>query len=172
MLKNLDEQFMHLALQEAEKAFLKDEVPVGAVLIKNGIVIAMAHNMRETENDPTAHAELIALRKGAFRIKSWRLKDATLYVTKEPCVMCAGVMVNARLDRLVYGCRDEKGGAVHSLYSLLSDKRLNHCVEVASGVLEEECSSILKMFFEKRRNRLVAKQRGVDQKGWRSGRVV
>jgi len=148
---DIDEQFMRLAIQEAEKASLKDEVPVGAVLVKDNVVIATAYNMREAENNPTAHAELIALREGASKIKSWRLRDAILYVTKEPCIMCAGAILNTRLARLVYGCRDKKGGAVHSLYNLLSDKRLNHQVEVISGVLEDECSLILKRFFQERR---------------------
>ncbi|MBI4838410.1 MAG: tRNA adenosine(34) deaminase TadA [Nitrospirae bacterium] len=142
---------MRLALTEAQKAFLRDEVPVGAVLVKNNIVVTSACNMRETENDPSAHAELTALRDGASRLKSWRLTDAVLYVTKEPCVMCAGAMVNARLGRVVYGCTDEKGGAVHSLYRILSDKRLNHQVEVVSGVLADECAALLRDFFQKRR---------------------
>lgn len=142
---------MQLALKEAEAAFREGEVPVGAILVRDNIVIATAHNMREAKNDPTAHAELIALREAASRIKSWRLKGAILYVTKEPCIMCAGAIVNARLGRLVYGCRDEKGGAVDSLYNLLSDKRLNHQVEVIGCVLEDECAEILKRFFEIRR---------------------
>ncbi|MBI4929731.1 MAG: tRNA adenosine(34) deaminase TadA [Bacteroidetes bacterium] len=150
-----DERFMRLAIKEAAKALLKNEVPVGTVLVKNNIVIATAHNMRETKNDPTAHAEIIALKEGASEIKSWRLTDATLYVTKEPCVMCAGAMVNARLKRLVYGCKDKKSGAVDSLYNLLSDKRLNHRVELISGVLEDECDLMLKRFFQSRRNRTV-----------------
>ena len=142
---------MKLALEEAEVAFTEGEVPVGAVLVKDGKVIAKAHNLRETSNDPTGHAEILALRAGAEGITKWRLTDATLYVTKEPCVMCAGAMVNARLGRLVYGCRDEKGGAVDSLYHLLTDKRLNHQVEVVSGLLERECAEILKRFFQERR---------------------
>jgi tRNA(adenine34) deaminase len=146
-----DVYFMRLALEEAKIAFSKGEVPVGAVLVKNGKVIAKSHNQRETSNDPTGHAELILLRCGSRENDNWRLTDTILYVTKEPCIMCAGAMVNARLGRLVYGCRDEKGGAVDSLYHVLSDKRLNHQVEVISGVLEEECASILKKFFQNRR---------------------
>jgi tRNA(adenine34) deaminase len=149
--KNKDICFMKLALEEASLAFAEGEIPVGAVLVKNGKVIAKAHNQRESTNDPTGHAEIIALKYGSREEKSWRLTDSTLYVTKEPCIMCAGAMVNARLGRLVYGCKDEKGGAVDSLYSILSDKRLNHQVEVVAGVLEEECSEILKKFFQNRR---------------------
>jgi tRNA(adenine34) deaminase len=142
---------MRMALEEATLAYNEGEVPVGAVLIKDGKVIAKTHNQRETSKDPTGHAEIIALKQGSRGEDNWRLTDYTLYVTKEPCIMCAGAMVNARLGRLVYGCTDEKGGAVSSLYSVLSDKRLNHQVEVLSGVLEEECSEILKKFFRNRR---------------------
>jgi tRNA(adenine34) deaminase len=149
--RNEDIYFMKLALEEARLAFDEGEVPVGAVLVKNGTVIAKVHNQRETTKDPTGHAEIIALKHGSKEKESWRLTDSTLYVTKEPCIMCAGAMVNARLGRLVYGCRDEKGGAVDSLYSILSDKRLNHQVEFISGILEEECSEILKRFFQNHR---------------------
>jgi tRNA(adenine34) deaminase len=146
-----DVRFMRMALEEAGVAFREGEVPVGAVLVKDDQVIASAHNCRESSHDPTGHAEILAIRLGAQKCGNWRLADATLYVTKEPCIMCAGAMVNARLGRLVYGCRDEKGGAVDSLYSLLSDKRLNHQVGVFSGVLGEECAEILKRFFQGRR---------------------
>jgi len=146
-----DVHFMRLALEEAMLAFDKGEVPVGAVLVQEGRVIARAHNTRETSNDPAGHAETLALRTGAQSVGRWRLTDAVLYVTKEPCIMCAGVMVNSRLGRLVYGCKDEKGGAVDSLYGLLNDKRLNHQVEVESGILAEECSEILRRFFRARR---------------------
>ena len=142
---------MKLALEEASLAFSEGEVPVGAVLVIEDVVVARAHNTRESSKDPTAHAELAAIRSGAEKGISWRLTEATLYVTKEPCIMCAGSMVNARIARLVYGCKDEKGGAVNSLYKLLSDRRLNHQVEVVSGVLEEECAEILKRFFQERR---------------------
>jgi tRNA(adenine34) deaminase len=146
-----DIHFMRLALEEAGIAFQVGEVPVGAILVQDNVVMAKAHNCRETLNDPTGHAEIIVLKTGAAKIGSWRLTNAALYVTKEPCIMCAGAIVNARIGRLVYGCMDEKGGAVNSLYSLLSDKRLNHQVEVISGVLEEECSEVLKKFFRERR---------------------
>ncbi len=146
-----DIHFMRLALKGAETAFDEGEVPVGAVLVINGEVITTAHNTRESIFDPTAHAEIIAMREAARKIKNWRLSDTTLYVTKEPCIMCAGAMVNARLGRLVYGCGDVKGGAVHSLYQILSDSRLNHQVEVVSGVLEDECAALLRRFFKNRR---------------------
>ncbi|MBA4348483.1 MAG: tRNA-specific adenosine deaminase [Thermodesulfovibrio sp.] len=144
---------MRLALKEAEEAFNEGEVPVGAVLVVHNEIIAIERNSRESTFDPTNHAEISVLREAAGKIKNWRLTDATLYVTKEPCVMCAGAMVNARLGRLVYGCDDTKGGAVNSLYKLLSDKRLNHQVEVVSGVLEEECAQLLKRFFESLRSK-------------------
>jgi tRNA(adenine34) deaminase len=146
-----DIYFMKIALEEAQRAFDKGEVPVGAVLVHVGSVIAKAHNNRETSKDPTAHAEILVLRAGVNEYTSWRLTDAVLYVTKEPCIMCAGAMLNARLGRLVYACKDEKGGAVDTLYSLLSDIRLNHRVEVTSGVLENECAEILQRFFKLRR---------------------
>lgn len=149
MVQDID--FMHIALKEAEKAFNEDEVPVGAVLVIDGEVISSTHNKRESCFDPTAHAEIMALREASRKIENWRLSDATLYVTKEPCIMCAGAMVNARLGRLVYGCQDIKAGAVQSLYHLLTDKRLNHQVEVVSGMLEEECAELLKRFFKNRR---------------------
>ena len=147
-----DSAFMRLALREAESAFTEDEVPVGAVLVVDGQVIASTRNNRETSFDPAGHAELMAIREGAQKLKKWRLSNATLYVTKEPCPMCAGAMVNARLGRLVYGCGDVKGGAVDNLYQLLSDSRLNHQVEVVSGVLEEDCAQLLKKFFGNRRS--------------------
>ena len=146
-----DIYFMRLALEEAEAAFDAHEVPVGAFIVQGDVVIARTHNRRESSNDPTGHAELLALRVASQKLQRWRLSDSTLYVTKEPCIMCAGAMVNARLGRLVYGCRDEKGGAVDSLYKLLSDSRLNHQVEVVSGVLQDECAEILKRFFHERR---------------------
>jgi tRNA(adenine34) deaminase len=148
---NRDDFFMRMALEEATLAYNVGEVPVGAVLVKDGKVIVKTHNQRETSKDPTGHAEIIVLKQGSKGEDNWRLTGYTLYVTKEPCIMCAGAMVNARLGRLIYGCKDEKGGAVNSLYSVLSDKRLNHQVEVLSGVLEEECSEILKKFFRNRR---------------------
>ena len=142
---------MQLALKEAGLAFDKGEVPVGAVLVSNGQVISSAHNIKETSGDPTAHAELLVIREGSIITGEWRLDEATLYVTKEPCVMCAGAMINSRLGRLVYGCKDDRFGAVNSCYQLLHDPGLNHQVRVVAGILEERCADILKKFFELRR---------------------
>ncbi len=148
---NSDELFMQCAMKEAVSAFDKGEVPVGAVLVIDGQVIASSHNNKETTGDPTSHAELLVVREGSIKTGDWRLYEATLYVTKEPCVMCAGAMINARLGRLVYGCRDDRFGAVNSCHQILHDPGLNHQVRVVSGVLEEQCAGILKKFFEMRR---------------------
>jgi tRNA(adenine34) deaminase len=129
------------------------EVPVGAVVVVRGEVVAIAHNQRETKNDPTAHAEIVALRTAAAALDSWRLVDADLYVSMEPCPMCAGAIVNARVRRLIYGCDDPKAGAVRTLYRLLDDPRLNHRVEIMAGVLADESSSLLKSFFSRLRLR-------------------
>ncbi len=142
---------MRLALKEASLAFQEGEVPVGAVLVTDGNVIGCSHNLRESSKDPLAHAEILALREGAKKSDNWRLTGTTLYVTKEPCIMCAGAIVNSRIDRLVYGCSDIKAGGVESLYKILSDRRLNHQVAVVSGILEEECAEILQRFFRERR---------------------
>lgn len=146
-----DDLFMRRALEQAEQAFQEGEVPVGAVLVINDQVIASAYNKKVLTNDPTAHAELTVIREGAFKKGDWRLTDAVLYVTKEPCVMCAGSMINARLGRLVYGCGDERFGAVNSQYQILFDPALNHQVKVVPGVLERECANILKKFFKTKR---------------------
>jgi tRNA(adenine34) deaminase len=143
--------FMRQALCEADMAYAKGEVPVGAVLVQGHEVIGTAHNLRESSKDPSAHAELLAMRAGTSRFDSWRLSGTTLYVTKEPCIMCAGAIINARVSRLVYGCRDAKAGGVNSLYAILNDGRLNHQVEVVQGVFEVECSSVLQRFFRERR---------------------
>ena len=142
---------MRLALKEAGLAFQKGEVPVGALISKDGKVISSSHNLREISKDPSAHAEILVIRDATKISDSWRLTGLTLYVTKEPCIMCAGALVNSRIARLVYGCRDEKAGGVDSLYQLLNDKRLNHQVEVVSGVLDKECACILRNFFKERR---------------------
>lgn len=147
-----DYRFMEEAIKEAKKAALKKEVPVGAVIVKEGKIIARGHNQRESTNDATSHAEIIAIRKASKKIKNWRLSGCTLYVTVEPCPMCAGAIVQARIDRVVYGAKDPKAGAVETLYQILSDKRLNHQVkEVISGVKEKECAELLKDFFKKLR---------------------
>ena len=144
---------MRVALEEAKKAFDEDEVPVGAVIVKDGEIIARAHNRRESTLDPTAHAEILAIREASKRLKNWRLTDTTLYVTKEPCPMCAAAIVHARIKRVVYGCKDEKGGGVDSLYSILTDPRLNHQAEVVSGVMSEECAELLVNFFRQKRKK-------------------
>src|SRR5262250_1448161 len=139
--------FMRRALAAAEEAASRGEVPVGAVVVLGDEVVAVAHNERETASDPTAHAEVLALRRAAAALGSWRLTDADLYVTMEPCPMCAGALVNARIRRLYFGCDDPKAGAVRTLYSLLDDRRLNHRVEVVPGLLAAEGSALLRGFF-------------------------
>jgi tRNA(adenine34) deaminase len=150
----LDEQWMREALTEARVAAARGEVPVGAVLIDaHGALVARAHNLRETIEDPTAHAELIALRWASMDRRSWRLPDVTLYVTLEPCPMCAGALVNARVPRVVWGCDDPKAGAVTTLFNIGTDPRLNHRFEVTRGILADECSDELKRFFKKLREK-------------------
>ena len=146
-----DEYFMRLALREAERAVAHDDVPIGAVIVREGEVVAAAHNERELRQDPTAHAEIIALRDAARLAGSWRVLDAALYVTLEPCAMCAGAIVLARLARVVYGADDPKGGAVRSCFAVLSHERLNHRVHVTAGVLAEESAAVLQKFFAARR---------------------
>ena len=142
-----DEAFMACALALAEAARREAEVPVGAVVVRSGAVIGQGRNRREAQAEPTSHAEILAIRQAARARASWRLDDCTLYVTLEPCVMCAGAIVQARIRRLVFGCLDPKGGAVRSLYRICDDPRLNHRVAVTEGVLGERCSVILKGFF-------------------------
>src|ERR1700690_3838566 len=139
--------FMHRALAAANEAGGRGEVPVGAVVVLGGAIVAVAHNERETGSDPTAHAEILALRRAAAALGSWRLCDADLFVTMEPCPMCAGALVNARIRRLYYGCDDPKAGAARTLYRLLDAAPLNHQVEVISGVLASESAALLKSFF-------------------------
>jgi tRNA(adenine34) deaminase len=146
-----DERFMNMALEEARRAGEEGEVPVGAVLISAGQVIARSHNRPIALSDPTAHAEILALREGAARVGNYRLPDSTIYVTIEPCAMCAGALLQARVRRLVFGAEDPKAGGVRSLYFLLEDERLNHRVEVTAGVLLEESREMLHRFFQKRR---------------------
>lgn len=146
-----DEHFMQLAIEQARVAEENGDVPIGAVIIHNNQVIAKAYNQREQLQDPTAHAEIIALTQAAAALENWHLNGCTMYVTLEPCPMCAGALVLARIDRLVYGCDDPKTGAVKSLYTIVQDGRLNHRLEVTSGVLADECSQILQEFFETRR---------------------
>jgi len=141
------------ALREAEKGFRKDEVPVGAVVVVDGKIIARAHNLRESLIDPTAHAEILAIKKAARKLGGWRLNNATLYTTLEPCPMCAGAIVHSRMKELVYGADDPKAGACGSIMDVVSSEHLNHCVKVSSGVLKKDCSDILKVFFRKLRKR-------------------
>ncbi|MDO5566348.1 MAG: tRNA adenosine(34) deaminase TadA [Planctomycetia bacterium] len=148
---NTDEYFMRLALDEAQLAFDEDEVPVGAVLVHRGQVIARDHNRREQRKDATAHAEMLVIQAAAAFFASWRMEETTLYVTLEPCPMCAGAIVQSRVDRVVYGTTDPKGGAVETLFRLLDDSRLNHRCEIESGVLLEPCRAILQDFFRRRR---------------------
>jgi tRNA(adenine34) deaminase len=147
----MHQQFMTLALEEAEQAFREEEAPVGAIIVCEGRVIARAHNQREQLRDPTAHAEMIAITQAAAAQQSWRLDACTLYVTLEPCPMCAGAILQARIPTLVYGARDPKAGAVDSLYRLLDDPRLNHRCLVVAGVLAEPCGAILTRFFQQQR---------------------
>jgi tRNA(adenine34) deaminase len=144
------EYFMTAALQMAKKAAKKDEVPVGAVIVYNGAVIAKAHNLRETKRSPLAHAEIIAIEKAARRLGGWRLTGCTLYVTLEPCPMCAGAIVNSRIDEVVFGAYDPKAGACGTLYNL-AEGRLNHTPIVTGGVMEPECADILKEYFKSKR---------------------
>ena len=151
MLEPTDETFMDMALREAAAARDADEVPIGCCIVHDGRVIARAHNQRETLHDPTAHAEMIAITQAAEALGDWRLLETTLYVTLEPCPMCAGAIVLARIPRVVFGVRDPKAGAVRTLYQLLEDDRLNHRVVVAEGVRAAECGGVLREFFKGKR---------------------
>ncbi len=146
-----DEHWMRYALSLAEQAAVEDEVPVGAVIVHRGRIIASAYNQREQLADPTAHAEMIAITQAASQLKSWRLLDCELFVTLEPCPMCAGAILQARIPRVVYGAIDPKAGAVESLYRMLNDSRLNHRCDVVGGVLAGPCSRVLTEFFENKR---------------------
>ena len=145
------EKFMKEALKEAQKAFDKAEVPVGAVIVKDGKIIARAHNLKETKYDTTKHAEILAIQKASKKLNSWRLIDCEMYVTLEPCSMCAGALINSRIKKVYIGASDEKTGAVGSVFNLLEDYTFNHKVEYQKGVLQDECENILKDFFKKLR---------------------
>ena len=147
----MDETYMMAAIRQAECALRRDEVPVGAVVVKDGRIIARGYNQREGKGDPTAHAELIAVQRAAKRMGDWRLTGCTVYVTLEPCPMCAGVMVNARVDRVVYGAKDPKAGYGGSLHNTMEDSNLNHRCQVQGGVLEERCGALLRRFFQGKR---------------------
>jgi tRNA(adenine34) deaminase len=149
MMQSEDEKWMRHALAEAQLALKKDEVPIGAVVVYEDKIIGRGHNQIEGLNDPTAHAEIIAIGAACSYLSSWRLSGASLYVTLEPCAMCAGAIVLSRLDRLVFGAKDPKAGACGSLYNIVQDIRLNHQLQVVPYILERECSQILESFFEK-----------------------
>ena len=147
MIEKNHDYWMQRAIAEAGKAEAKDEAPIGCVIVRDAKIIARAHNLRETSQDPTAHAELIAIRKAARKLGSWRLLDTTLYVTLEPCTMCMGAIILSRIPAVVFGCYDPKGGAAGSLYNLSNDPRLNHSVQLLPRIMEAECSALLSAFF-------------------------
>jgi tRNA(adenine34) deaminase len=152
-IREEDERWMRLALEEARAAEALGEVPVGAVVVKGGEVVARGHNLTHTLQDPTTHAEMVAIRRAAEATGHWRLLDCTLYVTLEPCTMCSGAIVLSRIPRLVYGAPDPKAGMCGSLQNLVQDPRLNHRVELVPGVLAEECGELLRAFFRARRGK-------------------
>jgi tRNA(adenine34) deaminase len=146
-----DYDFMKIALEEAQDGYRRGEVPVGAVLVREGNILARAHNAPIGMNDPSAHAEMLVLRKAAEIMGNYRLAGTELYVTIEPCIMCAGAIVHARVERVIFGARDPKFGAVASLYNILDDKRLNHQVKVTEGIMGDECGEIISRFFKEKR---------------------
>ena len=150
---NTHEKFMKEAIKEAKKAYEKDEVPVGAVIVKDGKIIARAHNIKETKNDTTKHAEILAIQKASKKLETWRLYGCELYVTLEPCSMCTGALINSRIDKIYIGTMDEKTGACGSVLNLLKDYTFNHKVECEAGILKEECENLLKDFFKQLRRR-------------------
>ena len=147
----MQEKFMKEALKEAEKAYKKLEVPVGAVIVKDGKIIARGHNQKETKTDTTKHAEMIAIQKASKKLKSWRLIDCEMYITLEPCTMCAGAIINSRIKKIYIGAMDEKTGAAGSVLNIFEDYTFNHKVEVEKGIKQEECENILKQFFKELR---------------------
>ncbi len=149
----MQEEFMRLALAEAKKAFAKEEVPVGAVIVQNGKVIAKAHNLKETKHDTTNHAEILVIQKASKKLKKWRLTDCEMYVTLEPCSMCAGALINCRLKKLYIGTMDAKTGACGSVLNILEDYKFNHTVQIETGILKEDCEKLLKDFFKFLRNK-------------------
>lgn len=153
MKSNIDEKYMRIALKEAQNAVILDEVPVGAVIVKDGKILAKSHNLREKSNDPTSHAEINAIRKACKKLNSWRLEGATIYVTIEPCSMCAGTLLQCRISRIVYGASDPKGGAIESSLELFNAKNINHHPEILGGVLKEECSQLISSYFKSKRKK-------------------
>lgn len=162
-------EYMKEALKEARQAELLGEVPIGAVVVYQGQIVGRGHNMREKFQDATYHAEMLAIMEACTTLGTWRLTGCQLYVTLEPCIMCAGAIVNARVDQLYYAAPDPKAGGVTSLYQLLNDQRLNHQVKVHEGVLANQSAKMLKDFFRAIRKRQRAKKRAAKQKGWSSG---
>lgn len=148
---NIDEKYMSIAIKEAKKAEALDEVPVGCVIVQDNKIIAKGHNLREQKLDPTMHAEIVAIRKACKKNKSWRLEGSTIYVTIEPCAMCAGTILWSRCARIVYGATDPKGGAIESSLHLFESKNINHHPEIVGGVLKEECAQIIKEYFKNKR---------------------
>lgn len=159
MTSNQQIQFMKAAIAEAHQAELLDEVPIGAVVVFKGKIIGAGHNMRERFEDATYHAEMLAIEEACQALHSWRLIDCDLYVTLEPCIMCSGAIINSRIRHVYYGATDPKAGGVESLYHLLNDSRLNHQVQITSGILGDECSQMLKSFFKAARKRRKAAKR-------------
>lgn len=151
MTGNPDESYMKEAIIEAKKGLALDEIPIGAVVVQDGRIIGRGHNLRETTGDPTAHAEIIALREAAGKIGHWRLIGCTLYVTLEPCAMCAGAVINGRVDRICFGAYDPKAGCCGTLYDLPGEKKFNHHPDIRGGVLEVECAALLRDFFALKR---------------------
>lgn len=160
-MKTMDELFMLEAMKQAKKAKLIDEVPIGCVIVKDGCIIARGHNLREKKQISTAHAEIIAIEKACKKLGTWRLEDCDLYVTLEPCPMCSGAILQARIKRVIYGATDPKGGCIESCMNMYEIHGFNHYPEVNSGVLEEECSQLLKEFFKKKR---IQKKKKADTK--------
>lgn len=153
LMLEADGYYMDIALEQAQKALAENEVPVGSVVVSNGEIIAIGRNAKETERDPTAHAEIIAIRQACKKLSRWRLSDCTIYSTMEPCPMCAGAMLSARLERLVFGCPDPKAGVAGSLYNLLHDMRLNHRLQVRGGVRKQDAANLLQVFFKEQRRK-------------------
>ena len=150
---SIDEKFMLQALKEAEKSAALDEVPVGAVIVKDNKIIARGHNLREKTHDPTSHAEIVAVRKACKKLNSWRLEGCSIYVTIEPCAMCAGTLLWSRIERIVFGANDPKGGALGSSFELFRVKNINHHPEITKGVLGDRCGSLISNFFKKKREK-------------------
>lgn len=158
-----DVYYMELALAEARRAAELGEIPIGAVLVDSeGEVVSSAHNMRETWQDGTAHAEVIVIQDACKKLGRWRLSGCTLYVTVEPCPMCSGAIVNSRVDRVVYGCPDVKAGGAESIFNIITNPNLNHCAQVTSGIREEECAQVMKDFFRRRRQENKARKQSAE----------